>query len=401
MPIRLSPFEMPHNVQVLDEGKTATYTRFVAEPFEIGYARTIGNSLRRVLLSSIEGAAISSVKIKGVNHEFSTIKGCAEDVTDIILNLKRVLLKTYTRETQKISLKVQGPCTVTAEAFAQANNVIVLNPKQEICTLDVDGALEMECEVRTGRGFCLADGNKKPDQEIGRIAIDSIFSPVTRVNFLVENTRVGQRTDYEKLVLDIWTDGRISPEDALKTAGAVLRRHIDVFVDYDGVQTLEFVATDRQAADERERLRKLVNMSVNEVELSVRAANCLNNANISTVGELISKTEADMLKYRNFGKKSLTEIKAKLVTMGLSLGYKFDPDLMEKKKDDKKKDAKGKDAKGKDAKDKDSKEKDAKEPVAENAAAENAATEAKEPEAKEPEAAKEPEVQDAQDTTKK
>ncbi len=332
MPIRLSRFEMPHNVQVMDEGKTATYTRFVAEPFEIGYARTIGNSLRRVLLSSIEGAAISSVKIAGVSHEFSTIKGCAEDVTDIILNLKRVLLKPFSRDTTTISLKKQGPCVVTAGDFAQDNSIQVLNPKQEICTLDVDGSIEMECEVRTGRGFCLADGNKKPEQEIGRIAIDSIFSPVTRVNFLVENTRVGQRTDYEKLVLDIWTDGRISPEDALKTAGAVLREHLNVFVDYAGKQTIEIVDKDKKDADEREQLRKLLAMSVNEIELSVRAANCLNNANISTVGELVSKTEADMLKYRNFGKKSLTEIKAKLVTMGLSLGYKFDPELLAEKK---------------------------------------------------------------------
>ena len=332
MPIRLSRFEMPKNVQVLDEGKTATYTRFVAEPFEIGYARTIGNSLRRVLLSSIEGAAISSVKIKGVNHEFSTIRGCKEDVTDIILNLKRVLLKTYSREAQVITLKATGPRTVYAEDFAKDNNVQVLNPKQEICTLDVDGSLDMTCDVRTGRGFCLAEGNKSVDQEIGKIAIDSIFSPVTRVNFLVENTRVGQRTDYEKLVLDIWTDGRIEPEEALKTAGAVLRRHLDVFVDYAGEQKLEFEDNEEKDANEREKLRKLLNMSVNEIELSVRAANCLNNANISTVGELASKTEADMLKYRNFGKKSLDEIKAKLVTLGLSLGYKFDPDLLEAKK---------------------------------------------------------------------
>ncbi|MBR4938363.1 MAG: DNA-directed RNA polymerase subunit alpha, partial [Kiritimatiellae bacterium] len=168
---------MPQNVQIDEATKTATYTRFTAEPFEIGYARTIGNSLRRVLLSSIEGAAISSVKIKGVNHEFSTIKGCTEDVTDIILNLKRVLLKTYSREAQTITLKAKGPCTVTAGDFAKDNNVEVLNPRQEICTLDVDGSIEMECDVRTGRGFCLADGNKKPDQEIGKIAIDSIFSP--------------------------------------------------------------------------------------------------------------------------------------------------------------------------------------------------------------------------------
>ena len=332
MPIRLSRIEMPQGVQKDESTATATYARFTAEPFEIGYARTIGNSLRRVLLSSIEGAAIATVKIAGVSHEFSTIQGCAEDVTDIILNLKRVLLKTVSRESQTITLKAQGPCTVTAGDFAAANNIEVLNPRQEICTLDVDGSIEMECEVRIGRGFCLADGNKKPDQDIGTIAIDSIFSPVTRCNFLVENTRVGQRTDYEKLVLDIWTDGRIDPEEALKTAGAVLRRHLDVFVDYAGEETLEFDDAEKKDADERERLRKLLNMSVNEIELSVRAANCLNNANIATVGELASKTEADMLKYRNFGKKSLTEIKDKLKELGLCLGYKFDADLLESKK---------------------------------------------------------------------
>ena len=187
MPIRLSRFEMPKGVQKDETTATATYTRFVAEPFEIGYARTIGNSLRRVLLSSIEGAAITSVKIEGVSHEFSTIRGCAEDVADIVLNLKKVLLKTFTREPQTISLKAKGPCTVTAASFAEANSIEVLNPAQEICTLDVDGEIEMACEVKTGRGFCLADANKKPDQEIGRIAIDSIFPPVTRVNCLVEN----------------------------------------------------------------------------------------------------------------------------------------------------------------------------------------------------------------------
>ena len=332
MPIRLSPFEMPKGVQKDESTATATYCHFTAEPFEVGYARTIGNSLRRVLLSSIEGAAIASVRIKGVNHEFSTIPGCTEDVTDIVLNLKRVLLKTYTRDPISISLKAQGPCTVTAGDFAAASNVQVLNPRQEICTLDVGGSIEMDCEVKTGRGFCLAEGNKSPDQEIGRIAIDSIYSPVTRVNFLVENTRVGQRTDYEKLVMDVWTDGRIDPEEALKTAAAVLRRHLDVFVDYAGEESLEFEDSEKKDADERERLRKLLNMSVNEIELSVRAANCLNNANISTVGELAKKTEADMLKYRNFGKKSLTEIKAKLVQLGLCLGYKFDENLLETKK---------------------------------------------------------------------
>lgn len=331
MPIRLSRFEMPHRVQKDEATATGTYVRFVAEPFEVGYARTIGNSLRRVLLSSIEGCAICSVKIAGVSHEFSTIPGVAEDVTDIILNLKRVLLKSFTRDNTWLKLKKKGPCTVTAGDFAEANSIQVLNPQQEIATLDADGVLDMECEVRTGRGFCLAEGNKTPDQEIGRIAIDSIFSPVTRVNFLVENTRVGQRTDYEKLVLDVWTDGRVTPEDALKTAAAVLRHHLDVFVDYVD-ESIEFEDTEKKGDDERERLRRLVNMSVNEIELSVRAANCLNNANITTVGELAQKTEADMLKYRNFGKKSLNEIKEKLQGLGLYLGYKFDADLLESKK---------------------------------------------------------------------
>ena len=272
------------------------------------------------------------MKIEGVSHEFSTIPGVAEDVTDIILNLKRVLLKTFTRETTTLHLKKEGPCTVTAGDFAEENSVEVLNPGLEIANLEEGAVLDMQCEIRTGRGFCLADGNKTPDQEIGRIAIDSIFSPVTRVNFLVENTRVGQRTDYEKLILDVWTDGRVTPDEALKIAAAVLRRHLDVFVDYSSVESLDIDETEKKSSDEREHLRKLVNMSVNEIELSVRAANCLNNANITSVGELAQKTEADMLKYRNFGKKSLTEIKEKLKDLGLCLGYKFDPDLLETKK---------------------------------------------------------------------
>ena len=332
MPIRLSRFEMPKSVQRDENVSKGTYARFVAEPFEIGYARTIGNSLRRVLLSSIEGCAICSVKIAGVNHEFCTIPGVAEDVTAIILNLKRVLLKTFTRDNNYIHLKKEGPCTVCAGDFAAENAVEVLNPTQEIATLEAGAVLDMECEIRTGRGFCLAEGNKTPEQEIGRIAIDSIFSPVTRVNFLVENTRVGQRTDYEKLILDVWTDGRTTPNEALKTAAAVLRRHLDVFVDYSSEESLEFDDAERRGADEREKLRKLLNMSVNEIELSVRAANCLNNANIATVGELVMKTEADMLKYRNFGKKSLNEIKDKMKELGLGLGFKFDADLLESKK---------------------------------------------------------------------
>ncbi len=331
MPIRLSRFEMPRRVQKEENTATATYARFVAEPFEVGYARTVGNSLRRVLLSSIEGVAITSVKVGGANHEFCALPGVSEDVTDIILNLKRVLLKSYSRNPVWLKLNKKGPCVVTAGDFAEENSVEVLNPTQHIATLDADGVLELETEIRTGRGFCPAEGNKTEEQVIGRIPIDSIFSPVTRVNFLVENTRVGQRTDYEKLILDVWTDGRVTPDEALKTAAAVLRHHLDVFVDYSE-EVLEFEEAEKKVDEERDRLRRILNMSVNEIELSVRAANCLNNANITTVGELAMKTEADMLKYRNFGKKSLNEIKDKLTELGLYLGYKFDPDLLEANK---------------------------------------------------------------------
>lgn len=331
MPIRLSRFEMPRRVQKEESTATDTYARFTAEPFEVGYARTIGNSLRRVLLSSIEGVAITSVKITGADHEFCSLPGISEDVTDIILNLKRVLLKTYSRNPVFLRLCKKGPCEVTAADFAAENSVDVLNPSLHIATLDTDGELEMEVEIRTGRGFCRAEDNKTPEMEIGRIPIDSIFSPVTRVNFQVENTRVGQRTDYEKLILDIWTDGRVTSDDALKTAAAVLRHHLDVFVDYSE-EVLEYEDSEKKVDEERDRLRRVLNMSVNEIELSVRAANCLNNANITTVGELAMKTEADMLKYRNFGKKSLNEIKDKLTELGLYLGYKFDPDLIDSNK---------------------------------------------------------------------
>jgi DNA-directed RNA polymerase subunit alpha len=331
MPIRLSRFEMPRRVQKEENTATATYARFIAEPFEVGYARTVGNSLRRVLLSSIEGIAITSVRVGGANHEFCALTGVSEDVTDLILNLKRVLLKSYSRNPVWLKLNKKGPCVVTAGDFAEENSVEVLNPTQHIATLDADGTLALEAEIRTGRGFCPAEGNKTDEQEIGRIAVDSIFSPVSRVNFLVENTRVGQRTDYEKLILDVWTDGRVSPDEALKTAAAVLRHHLDVFVDYSE-EVLEFEEAEKKVDEERDRLRRILNMSVNEIELSVRAANCLNNANITTVGELAMKTEADMLKYRNFGKKSLNEIKDKLTELGLYLGYKFDPDLLEANK---------------------------------------------------------------------
>lgn len=331
MPIRLSRFEMPNRIVRDDATATETYTRYTVAPFEIGYGRTIGNSLRRVLLSSIEGFAIKAIKIDGAAHEFCSLEGIAEDVTDIVLNLKKVLLKSFTRDTRWISLNKQGPCVITAADFAVDNSIEVLNPDQVIATLDTDGALKLDALVGVGRGFCLAEGNKEPSFDIGVIPIDSAFSPVTRVNYDVVNTRVGQRTDYEELILDVWTDGRVTPDEAVKTSAALLCSHLKIFTDEDS--TLEFETNSKKDSSELENLRKTLNTSVNEIELSVRSANCLNSADIKTVGELVMKTEADMLKYRNFGKKSLTEIKEKLQEMGLCLGYKFDPNLLDKTND--------------------------------------------------------------------
>jgi len=327
MSVRLGRFEMPKRVVKDENASEGNFGLYYAEPFEAGYGRTIGNSLRRVLLSSLEGAAITSVKINGALHEFCTLPGVVEDVTDIILNLKKVLLKSYTRDTQRVRLKVSGPGEVTAGDIETDGSFEVLNPDHHICTLDQGGKIEAELEIKVGRGYCSAEWNKKEEQEIGIIPIDSLFSPVTRVNFSVDNTRVGQRTDYDKLVLEIHTDGRVSPDNALTMSAAILRHHLDVFVNYDR-DLVEFEESEKQIDQEREELRKKLNISVNEIELSVRAANCLNNANITTVGELCQKTEAEMLKYRNFGKKSLNEIKAKLVELHLSLGMTIDNDLI-------------------------------------------------------------------------
>ena len=330
MPIRLGRFEMPRQI-VKDPAEVSdTYSKYIAEPFEAGYGRTIGNGLRRVLLSSLEGAAIASVKIEGALHEFCSLPGVVEDVTDIVLNLKHVLLKMYTREPRKLKISVKGPGEVTAGNIQTDGSVEVLNPDHHIATLDKDGKFEAELEIKVGRGYCPANWNKKEEQIIGLIPIDSLFSPVRRVKFSVENTRVGRRTDYDKLVLEIWTDGRISPDEALTLSAAILRHHLDVFVSYDK-DLVEFEESEKQIDPEREELRKKLSISVNEIELSVRAANCLNNANITTVGELAQKTESEMLKYRNFGKKSLTEIKQKLSELGLTLGMTFDTEMLKQK----------------------------------------------------------------------
>jgi DNA-directed RNA polymerase subunit alpha len=319
---------MPKRLTKDESTATDTYAKFIAEPFETGYGHTIGNSIRRVLLSSLEGAAITSVKIDGAMHEFTTVDGAVEDVTDIVLNLKQIKFKAHSREPQTLLLSVNREGAVTAGDIELNQNIEVVNPDQLICTLDRKKKLEMELEVRVGRGFCPGDENKKTDQPIGVIAIDSLFSPVTRVRYAVEAARVGQRTDYDKLIIEIWTDGRISPDDALTQASAILQHHLDVFVGYDK-NAVEFEVEVKPQDDEKAKLKKLLNMSVNEIELSVRAANCLNNANITTVGQLAMKTEQEMLKYRNFGKKSLNEIKEKLTGLNLTLGMNIDPALLE------------------------------------------------------------------------
>jgi DNA-directed RNA polymerase subunit alpha len=324
---------MPKRLTKEESSATETYAKFVAEPFETGYGHTIGNSLRRVLLSSLEGAAITSIKVDGAMHEFTTVDGVVEDVTDIILNLKKVLFKAHSREPQTLLLSVNKDGDVTAGDIELNQNIELVNPKQHICTLDKKKKFEMELEVKVGRGFCPGDENKKPNQAIGVIAIDSLFSPVTRVRYAVESARVGQRTDYDRLLVEIWTDGRITPDDALTQASAILQHHLDVFVGYDK-NAVEFEEVVDKQDEEKNKLKKLLSMSVNEIELSVRAANCLNNANITTVGQLAMKTEAEMLKYRNFGKKSLNEIKEKLSTLGLTLGMTFDAESLETPKEE-------------------------------------------------------------------
>jgi DNA-directed RNA polymerase subunit alpha len=328
MPVRLGRFEMPKSLTKDEATATEVYAKFIAEPFEAGYGHTVGNSLRRVLLSSLEGAAITSVRITSAQHEFASLPGVVEDVTDIVLNLKKIKFKAVDHEPRTVTINVNKEGQVIAGDIQTIQGIEVLNTNQIICTLDKKQKFEAEFDVRVGRGFFTGDENKRPDMPIGVIPIDSIFSPVVRVKYSVENTRVGQRTDYDKLILEIWTDGRITPDEALLQASAILRHHLDVFVNYDDTQ-IEFDETPEEVSQENTRLKKLLNMSVNEIELSVRAANCLNNANITTVGQLAMKTEAEMLKYRNFGKKSLNEIKEKLQQLGLSLGMKFESGLVE------------------------------------------------------------------------
>ncbi|WP_445622203.1 DNA-directed RNA polymerase subunit alpha [Lacticaseibacillus paracasei] len=305
-------FEKP-NITKVDE--STNYGKFVVEPLERGYGTTLGNSLRRILLSSLPGAAISSIQIDGVLHEFSTIDGVLEDVTQIILDIKKLALKMNTDEDKNIEIDVNGPAKVTAADIVADPDVEVLNPEQYICTVADGGHFHVRMTVKKGRGYVAADQNKSDDMPIGVLPIDSIFTPISRVNYQVESTRVGRRNDFDKLTLDVWTNGSISPREAISLAAKILTEHLDIFVNLtDEAKNAEIMVEKEETHKE-----KMLEMTIEELDLSVRSYNCLKRAGINTVQELTNKTEADMMKVRNLGRKSLEEVKNKLADLGLGL----------------------------------------------------------------------------------
>ncbi|MDX1775323.1 MAG: DNA-directed RNA polymerase subunit alpha [Desulfobulbales bacterium] len=314
--------QKPEPIEVDRDSHTESYGKFVCQPLEKGFGTTIGNSLRRVLLSSIQGAAITSVRIEGALHEFTAIPGVLEDVTEIILNLKEIRLKLNTAEgrTVRISKKEKGP--VTAADIITDGSVEVMNPEQHICTITGDGKFEADIEVKWGKGYRSAEMNKSDDQPIGVIPIDSIFTPVKKVQYIVTQARVGQQTDYDKLTLEIHSDGSVKPEDALAYAAKILKEQTEYFINFDE-KSAEPEIEDVEESDEPP-LNENLYRTVEDLELSVRSANCLKNANITYIGELVQRTEAEMLKTKNFGRKSLNEIKQLLEEMELSLGMKLD-----------------------------------------------------------------------------
>jgi DNA-directed RNA polymerase subunit alpha len=306
----------PRRLEVEDGSKTATYGRFVCEPLERGFGITLGNALRRVLLSSLQGAAITSVRINGVLHEFSSIPGVLEDVSDIILNLKEVRIRMNASGPRTLRAHKKGVGTVTAgELSSDDQTVEILNPEQLVATLGEEADFELEASVGSGKGYVLAEKNKTEEMPIGTIPIDSIFSPIRKVNYTVTPARVGRETDFDKLSLEVWTDGSVSPDDAVAFAAKILKEQLTIFINFEEPAELPL-----QAEQEGEPLNPNLFKSVDELELSVRSANCLQNANIRFIGELVQRTESEMLKTKNFGRKSLNEIKEVLASMGLSLG---------------------------------------------------------------------------------
>lgn len=312
----------PKRLEAEKETLTPFYGKFTAEPFERGFGITIGNSLRRILLSSLQGAAITSVKIDGVLHEFSTIPGVKEDVTEIILNLKEVRLKLHTEGPKTIRVKTEGPKTLKAGDIQTGDAVEILNPDHYIATLSRDSKLSVEMTVKMGRGYIPAERNKEENQPIGTLPMDAIFSPIKKVNYTVTNARVGQITDYDKLTLEVWTDGSLNPEEAVAHAAKILKDQLSIFITFEEEEEEEEESAEEHA--EPEKLNENLFRSVDELELSVRSANCLKHANIKLIGDLVQKTEAEILATKNFGRKSLNEIKEILAEMGLSLGMKLE-----------------------------------------------------------------------------
>lgn len=311
--------QMPNTVEIDESVYSTTFGRFIVQPLERGFGTTLGNALRRVLLSSLPGAAITQVKIDGVHHEFSTVPGMVEDVSDLILNLKQVRFKMINKKPDKVVIEANGPGIVRAGDLQNGTTDFeILNPDLHLATLDKEANLRMELRIGRGHGYVPSEDNKLPDQPIGTIAIDSIFTPVTNVSYFLENTRVGQKTDYEKLILEITTDGSITPDDTLTYANKILLEHIQIFINFD----IEPEEEEPDEVDEEVlRIRKLLKMPVDELELSVRSHNCLMAANIKTIGDLVSRDEAVMLKFRNFGRKSLQELTQILDEKNLHFGF--------------------------------------------------------------------------------
>jgi DNA-directed RNA polymerase subunit alpha len=318
-------FQRPKRLECNRDTLTGTYGQFYAQPFERGFGTTIGNAMRRVLLSSIEGAAITAVKIDGVLHEFTSIPGVVEDTTDLILNLKQVPLKMSVDHPEIIYLRAEGAGEVKAGDMETNPNVQILDPEVHVATLQEEGKLNIEMRVRQGRGYVSADRNFEPDLPLGYIPIDSVHSPVKKVNYTVEDARLGQTTDYEKLVLEVSTNGAVAPVDAVALGSKLIKDHLAIFINFEETEE----SGEKEIDKEREKLNENLNRSVEELELSVRSYNCLKNAEIRTIRDLVQKSETEMLKTKNFGRKSLNEIKEILAEMGLSLGMKLDEPVQE------------------------------------------------------------------------
>jgi DNA-directed RNA polymerase subunit alpha len=299
---------------------TDTYGKFVAKPLERGFGLTLGNSLRRILLSTLQGAAITSVRFEGIPHEFTTIPGVVEDVTDLILNIKQLRLKLHEGDSDVMHLDVAGDSVVTAKDMKTSSRLTILNPDLHLATLSSEGKIKADLVVRMGKGYVPAEQNKFPEDSVGTIAVDSIFSPIVRCNYSVTNARVGQRTDYDRLTVEIWTDGSVKPDDALAFSAKILKEQLQIFINFEEVVE----PVHEETREEKPKLNENLYRRVDELELSVRSANCLQNANIKYIGELCQKTEAEMLKTKNFGRKSLNEIKSMLQEMGLELGMKLE-----------------------------------------------------------------------------